>query len=176
MINKTKARYLFLLLLFVTGFASVLFVGLISQEESSEQKSIVKSFPLFSLPDLLSPEIVTNFNVFSEPYQIVNVWASWCGTCKQEHGFLLDLNKNGVAIVGLNYRDKSAAATQYLEMAGNPYSTIIYDPKGELALDLGVVGTPETYLVDQEGNIIKKFSGELTLAIWQSSFSQYFIN
>ncbi len=176
MINKRKTRYLFLLLLFVTAFASVLFIGLVSQEEGVEQKSIVKSFPAFSLPDLLYPDDVTNLSVFTEPYQIVNVWASWCGTCKMEHGFLLDLKKQGIPIVGLNYRDKSQAATQYLAQTGNPYKSIIYDPKGVLALDLGVVGTPETYLVDREGNIIKKFSGELTSLVWQSSFSQYFIN
>ncbi len=176
MVNKTKIRYLLLLLLLVTGFAFVLFVGLVDQEERVEQKSIVKSFPSFSLPDLTRPDNITNSNVFTEPYQIVNVWASWCGTCKIEHRFLLDLKKLGIPIVGLNYRDKSRAATQYLAQAGNPYKSIIYDPKGVLALDLGVVGTPETYLVDREGNIIKKFSGELTLSLWQSSFSQYFIN
>lgn len=174
MTNKTKTRSLLLLLFLVAGFASVLLLGLASRQGGTEQSSIVKSFPVFSAPELLNPQKVLTPDVFSQPYQLVNVWASWCGVCKREHSFLLDLQKQGVAIIGLNYRDKKSAAVQYLQQAGSPYQSIIYDPKGALALDLGVVGTPETYLVDSEGQIIKKFSGELTLSAWQSSFSGYF--
>lgn len=173
-VNKTKIRRLCLLFTLVIGFAGILLSGLMSQSVPSEQMSTVKAFPTFSSPSLLQPEQSLSLSIFSEPYQLVNVWASWCSICKGENAFLLSLQKQGVPVIGLNYRDSAQAATQYLTHLGNPYQNVIYDPNGILALDIGVIGTPETYLVNRQGTIIKKFSGELTESVWQASFSDYF--
>ncbi|MFS1862772.1 DsbE family thiol:disulfide interchange protein [Vibrio lentus] len=154
----------------------------------SEQK---RAFPEFTAAKLvtdesfdseaLSSEILsyetaklTLADITQHPYQLVNVWASWCGICKTEHAFLLELQKEGIPIVGLNYRDNPGAALNVLSNDGNPYSTVISDPQGKLALELGVIGTPETYLVDAEGQIVKKLLGVINESVWRKELAHYF--
>ncbi|MDK9760359.1 DsbE family thiol:disulfide interchange protein, partial [Vibrio sp. D173a] len=86
------------------------------------------------------------------------------------------LADNDVPIIGLNYRDTAAAAIKELQTSGNPYHQVISDPNGKLALDLGVIGTPETYLVDQKGRVIKKVLGGISAEVWQQEFAGYFMN
>ncbi|MEZ9314977.1 DsbE family thiol:disulfide interchange protein [Vibrio lentus] len=117
---------------------------------------------------------LTLADITQHPYQLVNVWASWCGICKTEHAFLLELQKEGIPIVGLNYRDNPGAALNVLSNDGNPYSTVISDPQGKLALELGVIGTPETYLVDAEGQIVKKLLGVINESLWRKELAHYF--
>ncbi len=74
----------------------------------------------------------------------------------------------------LNYRDTHSSAVSYLTQLGNPYSSVIYDPQGKLSIDLGVIGTPETYLVTKSGDIIYKYSGELNKPVWDKYFARYF--
>lgn len=149
----------------------------------SEQK---RAFPEFTAAKLVTDEPFDSEALISEtakltladitqhPYQLVNVWASWCGICKTEHAFLLELQKKGIPIVGLNYRDNSGAAINVLSSDGNPYSTVISDPQGKLALELGVIGTPETYLVDAEGQIVKKLLGVINESVWRKELVHYF--
>ncbi|MFL7038130.1 DsbE family thiol:disulfide interchange protein [Vibrio lentus] len=154
----------------------------------SEQK---RAFPEFTAAKLVTDELfdsealsseilsyetakLTLADVTQHPYQLVNVWASWCGICKTEHAFLLKLHDKGIPIVGLNYRDNPGAALNVLSNDGNPYSTVISDPQGKLALELGVIGTPETYLVDDEGQIIKKLLGVINESVWQEELAMYF--
>ncbi|PML53683.1 DsbE family thiol:disulfide interchange protein [Vibrio lentus] len=154
----------------------------------SEQK---RAFPEFTAAKLvtnepfdseaLSSEIssyetakLTLADITQHPYQLVNVWASWCGICKTEHAFLLERQKEGIPIVGLNYRDNPGAALNVLSNDGNPYSTVISDPQGKLALELGVIGTPETYLVDAEGQIVKKLLGVINESVWRKELAHYF--
>ncbi|MGF1841050.1 DsbE family thiol:disulfide interchange protein [Vibrio atlanticus] len=131
--------------------------------------------------EVLSSEILsyetaklTLADITQNPYQLVNVWASWCGICKTEHAFLLELQKKGIPIVGLNYRDNPGAALNVLSNDGNPYATVISDPQGKLALELGVIGTPETYLVDAEGQIVKKLLGVINESVWRKELAHYF--
>ncbi|MEZ9439291.1 DsbE family thiol:disulfide interchange protein [Vibrio atlanticus] len=154
----------------------------------SEQK---RNFPEFTAAKLvtdesfdseaLSSEILSSetaklmlSDITQHPYQLVNVWASWCGICKTEHAFLLELQKKGIPIVGLNYRDNPGAALNVLSNDGNPYATVISDPQGKLALELGVIGTPETYLVDAEGQIVKKLLGVINESVWRKELAHYF--
>ncbi|MEZ9633506.1 DsbE family thiol:disulfide interchange protein [Vibrio lentus] len=154
----------------------------------SEQK---RAFPEFTAAKLvtnepfdseaLSSEILSSetakltlADITQHPYQLVNVWASWCGICKTEHAFLLELKKKGIPIVGLNYRDNPGAALNVLSNDGNPYSTVISDTQGKLALELGVIGTPETYLVDAEGQIVKKLLGVINESVWRKELAHYF--
>ncbi|MEZ8059633.1 DsbE family thiol:disulfide interchange protein [Vibrio splendidus] len=165
-----------LALMVVLGFA----FALNNKQQStivSEQKRAFPEFISTALANsegISSQQEITLADVTQHPYQLVNVWASWCGICKTEHAFLLELQKEGIPIVGLNYRDNPGAALNVLSNDGNPYSTVISDPQGKLALELGVIGTPETYLVDAEGQIVKKLLGVINESVWRKELAMYF--
>ncbi|MCF7485932.1 MULTISPECIES: DsbE family thiol:disulfide interchange protein [Vibrio] len=165
-----------LALMVVLGFA----FALNNKQQStivSEQKRAFPEFISTALANsegISSKQEITLADVTQHPYQLVNVWASWCGICKTEHAFLLELQKEGIPIVGLNYRDNPGAALNVLSNDGNPYSTVISDPQGKLALELGVIGTPETYLVDAEGQIVKKLLGVINESVWRKELAMYF--
>ncbi len=94
--------------------------------------------------------------------KLVNYWASWCGPCRVEHPNLTKLASQGMAIYGVNYKDQPAQATAFLEDLGDPYTAQGIDAQGRMALDWGVYGVPETYLVDGEGTIILRIAGPVT--------------
>ncbi|WP_293577130.1 DsbE family thiol:disulfide interchange protein [Phaeobacter sp.] len=94
--------------------------------------------------------------------KLVNFWASWCAPCRVEHPNLDALSKEGLAIYGVNYKDQEATAVGFLEELGNPYAGVGTDAQGRMALDWGLYGVPETYVVDGEGTIILRFAGPIT--------------
>jgi cytochrome c biogenesis protein CcmG/thiol:disulfide interchange protein DsbE len=125
-----------------------------------------KAFPEFNLQDLRDGEIdLKEFNGIS----LLNVWASWCITCLVEHPFLTQLSNNDIKLIGLNYKDSQIKAKQWLRKRGDPYLFSIYDPRGDLAFDLGVTGAPETFLIFNQ-KIIGHIQGELNQEKWQSIF------
>ena len=125
-----------------------------------------KEFPEFNLQDLRDGEIdLKEFNGIS----LLNVWASWCITCLVEHPFLTQLSNNDIKLIGLNYKDSQIKAKQWLRKRGDPYLFSIYDPRGDLAFDLGVTGAPETFLIFNQ-KIIGHIQGELNQEKWQSTF------
>jgi cytochrome c biogenesis protein CcmG, thiol:disulfide interchange protein DsbE len=94
---------------------------------------------------------------------IVNVWASWCGPCRQEHPVLMDLAKEtGIRVVGINYKDNPENARRFLGALGNPFAAVGVDPNGRTAIDWGVYGVPETFIVGPDGTIRYKHVGPLT--------------
>ena len=113
----------------------------------------------FSLPSLKG-----------KPY-LVNIWASWCTPCRAEHPFLVEMSKQNVEIVGVLYEDPNLpAANGILEREGNPFSTIVLDPQGDLGLDVGISGVPETFLVNAEGMIVKTMRGPIVDPVTAKSF------
>jgi len=95
---------------------------------------------------------------------LINVWASWCVPCRQEHPILLELARDPrVTLVGINYKDKTDNALEFLDELGNPYSAVGIDPNGKAAIDWGVYGVPETYLVAPDGEILFKQIGPFTV-------------
>jgi cytochrome c biogenesis protein CcmG/thiol:disulfide interchange protein DsbE len=96
-------------------------------------------------------------------FSLINVWASWCLPCRNEHSYLINLQKiNNINIIGINYKDKEINAKKFLKDLGNPYSEILIDPDGTISIELGAYGVPETYLVNRKTNeVIKKFIGPL---------------
>jgi len=156
------------------GFIGFLLAGLNSQQFGPQSTPVVRAFPVMSVELLEEGGIRQSSELFDHDYQLVNVWASWCGICKQEHAYLNQLEESGIPIVGLNYRDQRSGALNYLGQLGNPYREVIFDPKGKLALDLGVVGTPETYLVTKQGEIVYKHLGVLNERVWTKHFLPYF--
>jgi len=123
--------------------------------------------PSFTLPELSSEKILTAEDLKGRVI-LLNVWATWCVSCKIEHPYLLKLAQEGIVIVGLNYKDDKQQALKWLETLGNPYAFNIIDMDGKLGLDLGVFGAPETYLIDKQGIIRHKHVGVINERVWET--------
>jgi cytochrome c biogenesis protein CcmG/thiol:disulfide interchange protein DsbE len=129
---------------------------------------INKSAPEFTLPNLLEPMQISTNKDFIGHVTILNVWATWCYACAQEHAELLNIaNNNKVILYGLNYKDDPEAAREWLKKNGNPYQTVAVDRSGETAINWGVYGTPETFVIDKKGMIRYKHIGPITADVWE---------
>ncbi len=128
---------------------------------------INKPFPDFQAPLLHAPaERVDKTDLLGRP-TLVNVWATWCPTCKAEHAQLMSIAAStDVQLVGVNYKDKMALATRWLADYGDPYDFVIVDADGSLGVELGVYGAPETFLLDAQGTIVYKRVGDVNARIW----------
>lgn len=136
---------------------------------------IGKSFPIFELSSTIDANHVITQDDLLGKVSLVNVWATWCVSCRVEHPLLLRLAKEDkIFIIGINYKDDRAAAVQWLAEKGNPYFFSIHDGDGKLGIDLGVYGAPETYIVDQQGIIRYKYVGVLTEAVWTEKLKPEF--
>ncbi len=131
-----------------------------------------KPIPSFSLPNLLTDKPITNQDIIGKP-MLINVWATWCPTCRQEHQYLNQLKAQGIIIIGINYKDDSAKAKRWLQDLDNPYQQVIVDKQGSLGLDLGVYGAPETFLIDSQGIIRGKYIGDLNAKVWRTLQADY---
>lgn len=130
-------------------------------------------FPEFSSVTLLDDESITQDDLIGN-YRLVNVWASWCTACIEEHDLLLELARSGtISIIGINYRDQAEDAKTWLYERGNPYEKVVVDAQGEICVDLGVYGAPESFLVDPEGIIRAKQVGVLTRTAWTEEFQPW---
>ena len=119
--------------------------------------------PAFSLPVLKDPEKILNADDLHGDVALLNVWASWCISCRYEHPILIDIARHKqVSIYGLNYKDTREEALRWLEDYGNPYVINAFDQKGKVGIDFGVYGVPETYVLDRDGVIRYKHIGPIT--------------
>jgi len=157
---------LFLPLLIFVVLAGVLYWGLGRDPNAMPSALVNRSVPTFSLPSLNNPEVVLNEGLFKGQVTLLNVWATWCYSCRVEHPFLQRLADDGVVIIGLNYKDDNAAARAWLAEQGDPYQHNIVDADGTLGIDLGVFGAPETYVIDRAGIIRYKFVGVIDERVW----------
>lgn len=132
---------------------------------------IGKPAPLFKLTDVNDPSrIVNNADLKGQVY-VLNVWGTWCAACRQEHEELLAIaQQNVVPIIGLVYMDQREKAQQWLRQLGNPYAAVAFDTDGRTAIDWGVYGAPETFLVDGEGRVVFKFISPMTPDVWATEF------
>ncbi|EPE7489834.1 DsbE family thiol:disulfide interchange protein [Cronobacter universalis] len=127
-----------------------------------------KPLPAFRLAALDDPNVTYDrAALLNGKPLLLNVWATWCPTCRAEHQFLDGLAANGVRIVGLNYKDDRAKAVAWLNTLGNPYALSLFDGSGMLGLDLGVYGAPETFVIDGRGVIRYRLAGELNDQVWR---------
>jgi cytochrome c biogenesis protein CcmG/thiol:disulfide interchange protein DsbE len=130
---------------------------------------IGKAAPAFSLTKVEDPTQQVSDRDFTGRKHLVNVWATWCAGCRQEHEFLLQVAKqNVVPIVGIDWKDELPLAQRWLSQLGNPYVATGFDVEGRVAIDYGVYGAPETFLVDEHGVVIYKHVGILTNEVWQT--------
>ncbi len=132
---------------------------------------IGKAAPAFALTDLLDPSRVDSNGDLKGQVYVLNVWATWCVPCRQEHEALLAISQQHVVpIIGLNWKDQRERAKQWLEQLGNPYQAVAFDADGRAAINWGVYGAPETYLVDTHGRVIFKFISPMTQEVWDREF------
>lgn len=160
---------LFLPLLLTLSLGALLWLGLGNNPYSQDEATLGRTLPVWQSDNLLDGSRIQTASLKGEPF-VLNVWASWCVNCRAEHPLLSEL-AGTVPLYGLNYRDKGDAARAWLIQAGNPYRAVLADPDGKLALELGVYGTPETYLFAGDGTLLTRHTGLLTREIWQRQFA-----
>jgi len=129
--------------------------------------------PKFYLTPLKGYEIPQEKHLNIADFKLINFWASWCAPCRAEHGTLLSIQKNGFRIIGINYKDASSKAEEFLTELGNPYIAIGSDASGKTAIDWGVYGIPETFLLDKNNKILLRIAGPVTHNIYKNQLKEY---
>lgn len=155
-------RFILPFVLFV-ALAFFLYRGLHLDPREVPSPLIDKPAPAFNLPQLYNPSKTFGPQEMRGKVWLLNVWSSWCVSCREEHPVLIDLSRqNIVPVYGLDYKDKRADAESTLSTAGDPYTLVISDADGRVGIDYGVYGVPETYVIDKQGIIRYKQIGPLT--------------
>jgi len=166
----------FLPLILVIALGVVLYRGLSLNPQDMPSALVGKSMPDFSLVTLGDANKTVRKADLVGDIVLLNVWATWCPTCKYEHPYLLELAKNPqltahVKLYGLNYKDERLAAQQWLTNYEDPYQFSIFDDEGLLGVKLGVFGAPETFVIDHHGIIRKRFAGAIDSRVWRKEFA-----
>jgi cytochrome c biogenesis protein CcmG/thiol:disulfide interchange protein DsbE len=163
-------KYLVPLAVFVV-LALVLGWGLGRNPSEVPSPLIGKPAPAFKLPSLEDPAYsVDSAELRGRPY-VLNVWGTWCVGCREEHEVLLQIaQRRLVPIIGLNWKDNRDAAREWLAQLGNPYAVVAEDSEGRVAIDWGVYGAPETFLVGADGVVLHKHIAPMTLEVWEKEF------
>lgn len=159
---KSRWRYLLPLAAFI-GLAVLLGAGLQLNPREVPSPLVGKPAPAFRLPQLHQAGASFSQNDMLGKVWLLNVWASWCASCRDEHPALIQLAQSGAApIVGLNYKDKRDDGIAWLKRFGDPYVVSAFDEQGRVGIDYGVYGVPETYVIDKKGVIRYKRIGIVT--------------
>ncbi|OGV44415.1 MAG: thiol:disulfide interchange protein [Legionellales bacterium RIFCSPHIGHO2_12_FULL_42_9] len=161
-------------LLFFVGLSLFLWRGLSLEPQKLPSAQIGRVLPAFSIPVLGAMGKTLTSDYLRGHVFLLTVWASWCSACVEEQVFLLQLAREGIAIYGLNYKDSPKAAQQWLHEWGNPFKQVGIDSNGRVAIDLGVYGAPETFLIDAKGVIRLRHVGILDEKTWKNDFVPYF--
>jgi cytochrome c biogenesis protein CcmG, thiol:disulfide interchange protein DsbE len=162
-------RLLLLPLALFIVLAGFLFIGLFRDPNGELPSALIgKPGPVFQLPQLQEPAKSFSPKEMIGKVWLLNVWASWCEPCRDEHPWLVEYSKTGeVPIYGLNWKDDRLAALRLISELGNPYVVSVSDTDGRVAIDYGVYGAPETYLIDRNGIIRYKKVGPISQDVWQ---------
>lgn len=176
--NKQRL-FLFIPLLVFVVLAIFFWRGLSLDPNAMPSALLNKPVPVFELPVLPAPEnpsglVTANQELLKGRVSLLNVWATWCVTCRQEHEFLNTLKAQGIPIYGINYKDNNDDAQDWLAELHNPYVFSVIDADGRLGLNLGVFGAPETYIIDKQGVIRYKHIGDVNVAVWENTIKPIF--
>jgi cytochrome c biogenesis protein CcmG/thiol:disulfide interchange protein DsbE len=164
---KSSLRFILPLAVFVV-LAGFLFIGLGLNPREVPSPFIGKPAPAFQLAQLAHKEQTFTPAQMQGEVWLLNVWASWCAPCRIEHPLLVELAKNNVVpIIGMNYKDKRDAALGWLAELGDPYKLSVADNDGRVAIDYGVYGVPETFIIDKHGVIRHKQIGPISEQVWR---------
>ncbi|MCW9048628.1 MAG: DsbE family thiol:disulfide interchange protein [Gammaproteobacteria bacterium] len=131
--------------------------------------------PAINVADLYNESEVVKTSDMKGKVWLFNVWGTWCPECWREHKYLMELSRAGVPIIGLNWRDERPEAKDMLAKMGNPFLKIGYDPDSSVAIEWGVYGAPETFLINAEGMVVAKHAGGVTAAVWEKKFKKFFV-
>ena len=158
---KSKFIPLILILIFIITFV-IFFKGLKNPNIYTPNTNLEKEVPSFKLKSFENGSIIISEKIFkNNDYHLMNIWASWCIPCKEEHEFLMELKKNNkIELIGFNYKDNFTNASSFLKDLGNPYDIIVSDKDGTASIQWGAYGVPESFLVYQN-KIIKRFIGPI---------------
>ena len=170
-----KFIYSFLPLAAFLILAVFLWRGLYLNPQTLESSLIGKPLPPFRLPVFERGQFFSDAG-FKGQVSLLNVWASWCPACQQEQVVLLALAREGIAVYGLNYKDDKSSAQAWLKEWGNPYRKILIDKEGRTAINLGVYGAPETFVIDKKGIIRYRYAGILSDSVWQKEIKPLMIS
>jgi len=152
--------------------AAFLYLSLNSNPSNIPSPYLGKMFPSIEGKDFYTDETIEVSDLIANKMSLVNVWASWCSTCRKEHQTIMNIAKNtDLQLIGIDYKDTREAGEEYLEFLGNPYDEIIFDPIGKIGIDLGITGTPETFLVSKDGIVLDKHVGPIDQKIWDEKFA-----
>ncbi len=167
---KLELRYLLPIVAF--GILIPIFIiGLQRDPSDLPSPFIGKPAPVFELPSLADPQVTVGSKDYAGRIALVNVWATWCVGCRHEHDFLLTLaEREEIPIYGLNWRDDREAALLWLRQLGDPYAASAFDQDGSVAVDWGVYGAPETFLIGADGTVLHKHLGPLNEEVWKRDF------
>lgn len=150
------------------AMVALLFYGLQLDPRKVPSPLIGKPAPDFTLASLKDPSQTLTQEILLGKVSLVNVWASWCPSCRHEHAELMRIARNNdLQVVGLNWKDTRPEALQMLRQFGDPYAVSIYDPDNNSGIDWGVYGAPETFIVDAEGIIRHKHVGPVDARVWE---------
>jgi cytochrome c biogenesis protein CcmG/thiol:disulfide interchange protein DsbE len=167
-VKNAKTRALMPLAIFI-ALVALLFYGLQLDPRKVPSPLVNKPAPTFELASLEDPRKMVTNEILMGKVSLVNVWASWCPSCRQEHGELMYIARNNdVQVVGFNWKDTRAEALEMLRRYGNPYVVSAYDPDNKYGLHWGVYGAPETFVVDGEGIIRYKHIGPVDRNVWET--------
>jgi len=158
-------RYLLPLGLFIV-LSVFLYVGLSLNPRDIGSTRIDKPAPAFTLPTLQDSSQTLSDKDFLGKVSLLNVWASWCSTCRYEHSLLMQAAREGYIIYGLVYKDTKGEADMVLARTGNPYTANAFDEQGQIGIEWGVTGTPETFVIDKQGIVRYKHVGQMTSQDW----------
>lgn len=152
------------------ALAAMLALGLQRDPRARPETQISRPAPALDLPLLQDPQKHLDSRKMRGQVWLLNVWASWCGPCREELPALATLaTRDAVPLVGLNYKDQPEAALALLRQHGNPYLASAVDRDGRAGLDLGVAGVPETFVIDAEGRIRYRHAGPVSAQVWESA-------
>lgn len=149
--------------LLLAGFVAFVAVGNFREDRTNLPSARAgHPAPVVAVEQLADLPLLTDAMLRSGEVTLVNFWASWCPPCRAEHPLVEALAAEGIPVYGINYRDDPARALEFLEDLGNPYAAIGADPRARMGLDWGVVGLPETFVLDGRGNVVMRHAGPLT--------------
>ena len=165
-----KKKILILPAIFFFLVLSIFFYLLIIERNPSEIQSnlINKKVPVFQAESLLKNEKFISSNQFKNEITLVNFFATWCKPCRDEHVYIKRFaNEKNIKVIGINYRDNSEKTIKWLKDLGNPYKDILIDKNGKIAIDWGVYGIPETFIINSNGIIKYRHVGPITNKIYK---------
>ena len=155
--------YKFSILTFLIFIFLIFYYGLKEKNLYTPEDIVIKRFPNLFLNDFHSYNETSLDNILIDSnYYLINIWASWCLPCREEHPYLVQLKKNSlIKIIGINYKDKKDNALKFLDKFENPYNHILSDTNGTASIEIGAYGVPESFVLNKKKEIIKKIIGPI---------------